>query len=220
MKNIVLIAPPAAGKGTQSKKICETYHVPHISTGDLLREIARQENEMGTMIKKQMELGNLIDDETMVTLLKNRLSESDCKVGYILDGFPRNITQGKLYESMLQDLNKKIDLVIVLDLDYETAKKRITGRIICPRCGHVFNDQLDLLKPQIEGTCDICKASLIKRNDDTEEVFLNRYETYQKETEPLISYYEKEYPVYKIDSSKDADIIFEQIRDVLERDRI
>ena len=215
-----MFAPPAAGKGTQSARICKLYHIPHISTGDLLRDVCREDTDMGRMIKKQMEIGSLIDDEIMIHLLKERLNKTDCQNGYILDGFPRNKMQAQLYEEMLHDLHKKIDLVILLDLDYETAKNRITGRMLCPNCKHVFNFKIDALKPKVEGVCDICQSKLMKRSDDNEKVFDHRYETYQNETEPLIFYYQDKYPFYKVDSTKSVDVVFMQIKQILERNMI
>lgn len=215
VKNIVFIAPPAAGKGTQSKMICNAYHVPHISTGDLLREAVSSGTKTGNYIKLQMTLGNLIDDDTVLVLLKERLSKDDCKNGYVLDGYPRNLEQAKAYEKLLSESGKQVEHVIVLDLDYDIAKMRITGRSSCPRCGHVYNDKIEELKPTKNGICDYCRSKLIRRKDDNEETFKTRYDTYLKETEPLISYYEDKGILSHLDSNRDAYLIFADIKNIL-----
>ncbi|MDD3341351.1 MAG: adenylate kinase [Bacilli bacterium] len=215
MKNIVFIAPPAAGKGTQSKMICAAYNVPHISTGDLLREAVESGTTIGNQIKNQMTLGTLIDDEVVLTLLKERLAKEDCKDGYILDGYPRNVAQAKVYDALLAESGKKVEHVLVLDLDYDTAKMRITGRFTCQRCGHVYNTNIEELKPMKQGVCDYCKSKLIQRKDDNEETFKKRYETYLKETEPLIAYYKEKDIVSHINSKRDAYLIFADIKKIL-----
>lgn len=212
---MVFIAPPAAGKGTQSKMICEAYGVPHISVGDICREAASTSDTMGNYIKLQMRLGKLIDDEMMLDLLKERLRKNDCQNGYVLDGFPRNLSQAQAYDALLEETGKKVEKVILLDLDYDTAHKRITGRLSCPKCGHVYNDQFESLKPENDKVCDFCKKELIKRKDDNEEAFKVRYETYLEETKPLIEYYENKNIVSKVDSTKDAYLIFAEIKKLL-----
>lgn len=139
MKNIIFIAPPAAGKGTQSKLVSAEYNIPHISTGDLLREEVNSGSDLGVYLKQEMDKGNLISDETITTLLKNRLSKSDCKNGYILDGYPRNVTQAKIYENLLKELNKDLGSVIFLDIDKSLALERTLSRIVCPNCGASYN---------------------------------------------------------------------------------
>ena len=135
MKNIIFIAPPAAGKGTQSKLVNETYNIPHISTGDLLREEISKQTPLGVSIQKDIEKGNLVSDEVITTLLKNRITKPDCKNGYILDGYPRNIEQAQTYQSLIGELNYDKSCVIFLDIDKDLALKRTISRIVCPNCG-------------------------------------------------------------------------------------
>lgn len=207
--NIILIAPPAAGKGTQAAKISKTYKVPHISTGDLLRNTSNEE------IQKLLKEGSLVDDKIITKLLKRRLENEDCTNGYVLDGYPRNINQAKEYEQILKELNKALGIVIILDLDKEIAKQRIIGRVICQNCGNVYNELLKDTMPKEKGLCDNCHKSLIKRTDDNEETFNNRYETYEKETMPLIEYYENKGIAYHVNSGINMITTFNQIKDII-----
>lgn len=191
MKSIIFIAPPAAGKGTQSKLVSEKYNIPHISTGDLLRNVINDDSDLSRQIKALMEKGSLVGDDIILNLLENRLKQDDCMNGYILDGFPRNTNQAVEYENLLEKLNKDLGLVILLDLDKEIAKSRIVGRLSCKKCGSVYNEMIDAMQPKKTGFCDKCDLELSKRSDDNLETFEERYNTYLKETQPLIDYYEK-----------------------------
>ena len=216
MKNIIFIAPPAAGKGTQSKLVAEKYNIPHISTGDLLREEANKDTELGREIKAVMESGALVSDEVITTLLKNRITKEDCKNGYILDGYPRNIAQAKTYNDLLESLNYEKGVVIFFDIDKETALKRTISRIICPNCGSSYNLLIEELKPIKENICNRCHHELKTRNDDTEAVFLNRFETYINSTKDLIDYYKDLGLLHKIEVlDKSASTIFEEVKRVL-----
>lgn len=215
MKNIVFIAPPAAGKGTQSKKICSFYKVPHISIGDLLRDIST-DTEEGKYIAQQMKQGILVKDETIAHLLEERLQKEDCVNGYVLDGFPRNKEQAIIYDKMLSKLGKKVDIALYLEIEYEALKDRIAYRVSCPNCGHVFNTRIDTLKPKKEGLCDHCHHILTKRSDDNEDSFKKRWNTYQTETEPLIDFYKQKNILHPINSMQTADEIFKEILQILE----
>jgi len=216
MKNIIFIAPPAAGKGTQSKLVSEEYNIPHISTGDLLREETTKDTELGREIKEVMESGALVSDEVITTLLKNRITKEDCKNGYILDGYPRNIAQAKTYNELLESLNYDKGVVIFFDIDKETALKRTVSRIICPNCGSSYNLLIEELKPIKENICNRCHHELKTRTDDTEAVFLNRFETYINSTKDLIDYYKDLGLLHKIEVlDKSANTIFEEVKRVL-----
>ena len=203
--NITFIAPPAAGKGTQALKVSQRYDLVHISTGDLLR------NTNDESIKKTIKNGDFVSDEVISKLLKDYLSTLD--KGYVLDGYPRNIAQAKEYEKILKDLNIKMGIIIALDIDKKIALKRIIGRRICPKCGMVFNDMFADTASKEKGICDACHTSLVKREDDTAEVYEKRYQTYLRETAPLLDYF-KEF-VYHVDSSINADYTFKQIEDII-----
>lgn len=216
MKNIIFIAPPAAGKGTQSKLVSEEYNIPHISTGDLLREAATEPTELGRKIKEDMEKGNLVSDEVITTLLKNRITSPDCKNGYILDGYPRTLTQAEIYNKLLEELNYDKGVVIFFDIDKERALKRTLSRIICSSCGSSYNLLVDELKPKKENICDRCGHELNTRADDTEEVFINRFDTYINSTKDLIEYYSKAGLLHRIEVlDKPASEIFEEVKRVI-----
>ena len=216
MKNIIFIAPPAAGKGTQSKLVSEEYNIPHISTGDLLRAEASKDTELGRTIKKDMESGNLVTDDVITTLLKNRITSSDCLKGFILDGYPRNINQAKIYNNLLDELGYDKGVVIFFDIDKERALKRTLSRIICSNCGSSYNLLVDELKPKKDGICDRCGHELNTRSDDTEEVFIHRFDTYINSTKELIDYYENLGLLYRIAVlDKSANEIFEEVKKVL-----
>ena len=216
MRNIIFIAPPAAGKGTQSKLVSEEYNIPHISTGDLLREEIAKETELGKSIKEDMEKGNLVSDEVITTLLKNRITSPDCKNGYILDGYPRNIAQAKTYNDLLKELNYDNSTVIFFDIDKDRALQRTISRIICTNCGSSYNLLVDELKTHKENICDRWHNELKTRKDDTEEVFKNRFDTYINSTKELIDYYNNLNMLHKIEVlDKSANTIFEEVKKVL-----
>lgn len=208
--NIILIAPPAAGKGTQSELICNKYNIKHISTGDLIRAVINSNSEKSIELKKTIEQGKLVSDEFVLDLIKDEIKNGN---SYIFDGFPRNVNQAKLFDELLIKLNKKIDYVIYLDINKEVASKRIFGRLSCSNCGKVYNDQIEESMPKINGICDECNIKLSKRNDDNEETFNKRFDTYMSETKPLLDYYKDR--LYIIDSSLNKYEIFKQIENII-----
>lgn len=215
MKSIILIAPPAAGKGTQAKLISDKYALPHISVGDLIRASLNDDSLASQKLKEQMQNGKLIDDEIIIDLLKMRLKEKDCLNGYILDGFPRNLNQAYIYDKMLVELNKKLGYVIFLDAPKEVIKKRILGRVSCLKCGRVYNTLFDNTKPINDMLCDKCNEILVARDDDNEKTFEKRYETYLLETKPIIQFYEDKGVLVKVDSSISKQYTFEQIEAII-----
>ncbi len=216
MKNIIFIAPPAAGKGTISSMICSKYNIPHISTGDLLRDEIARSTKIGLEIKDSMVKGELISDEIITKLLKKRLLNKDCHKGYILDGYPRNIKQAQLYDTLLKELSYDIGIVIYLDIDKKEAFNRVKSRVVCPRCGLVYNLSSPDLSPVREGLCDSCSSELKVRNDDTEATFITRFDTYIKETYPLVEYYQNKNNLVRINvNGKTADQIFEEVGKVI-----
>ena len=216
MKNIIFIAPPAAGKGTQSKLVSEEYNIPHISTGDLLRDEVAKKTKLGKLIKDDMEKGNLVPDEIITKLLKKRITKKDCKKGYILDGYPRNLNQAKIYNDLLEELNYDKGVVIFFDIEKEIALKRTLSRITCPNCGASYNLLVEDLKPKKDNICDSCNHELQTRTDDTEEVFINRFDTYINSTKDLIEYYNNLGLLHRIKvEEKPVDVIFEEVKKVL-----
>jgi len=220
MKNIIFIAPPAAGKGTQAKLLAEKYNIPHISTGDLLREETAKDTELGLEIKSIMESGALVNDEIITELLRNRLVKNDCDNGYILDGYPRNLEQAIIYENLLKEINKDLGVVIFFDIDKELAMKRTLSRIICSNCGTSYNLIVESLKPKKENICDKCSFDLKVRSDDNEKTFINRFDTYVEKTQSLIDYYKSKnvLEVVSVLENKSALDIFGEIEEIINRD--
>lgn len=215
MKSIIFIAPPAAGKGTQSALMVEKYGIPAISTGDILREKAKENSEEGRNIKQLLAAGQFVSDETIVNILKERLSRPDCANGYILDGFPRNVSQAKIYDQMLEENNKDLGIVILIDIDEETAKKRIIGRQTCPTCGAIYNSLIEESMPKVENTCDNCGSTLTRRADDNEETFSVRFATYVEKTAPLIDYYDKKGILYRVNGGISKEHTFNSVEKIL-----
>ncbi len=207
--NITFISAPAAGKGLLSSMLNEKYGFPHISIGDLLRGVDDEK------IKKQLEKGEFVDNEIIAKLLKERLSKSDCKYGFILDGFPRNMSQISIYEDICEKANEKDNVIIVLDISREIGEKRILGRRICLNCGNVYNDLFVSSKSKVPGICDHCGHKLIQRADDNLETYDARYDTYLKETKPIIDYFEAKGKVYHVDGSLPSDEAFREIEKII-----
>lgn len=215
MKNIILIAPPSAGKGTVSKILSEEYHLPHISTGDLLRNAISNDDEQGNYIRKQINLGNLVSDDIIMNLIEKRINDSDCFDGYILDGFPRNLNQAKNYEEILKKYQKELGIVILLDINKEEAKKRILGRVSCPNCGTVYNLYSVNMRPRVAGICNRCGTELVRREDDNEQTFDIRFSTYINETSPVVNYYNKLGILKKVDSSMPLSDVLNEIERII-----
>ena len=216
MKNIIFIAPPAAGKGTISNMICSKYNIPHISTGDLLRDEIARSTKIGIEIKQSMARGEFVSDELITKLLKKRLSNKDCHKGYILDGYPRNIKQAEIYDSILSELEFDMGTVIFLDIDKDIALGRIKSRMVCPKCGMSYNLSTPELTPVREGICDSCSSLLKVRTDDTEETFIDRFDTYMRETYPLVEYYTNKNNLVRIDTNnKTLEEIFKEVGKVI-----
>lgn len=205
MRNIIFIAPPAAGKGTQSKLLVDKYNYEHLSTGDLLREASSSGTEMGKDIKSIMDSGKLVSDDIIVNLIKEKLTSLDGKP-FILDGFPRNLNQAKALEKII-DNNYE---VIYLDLAEEEALKRVLGRLTCA-CGKSYNSMIEALKPKTDGVCDSCSRPLGKRDDDNHDAYVVRYRSFVDNTKPLIDYYDKKKILHKIDVNRDVNEIFTDV---------
>ena len=196
MKNILFIAPPAGGKGTLSDELVKNYGYVHISTGDLLRDVDKS-SELGIMVNELISKGSLVPDDIVLALLKEKLESLDKNRAFILDGYPRNIDQAYALEDVLKKLGLSLDCAIELDVPYDTLLKRAIGRVSCPKCKATFNTFFK--QPKIEGICDVCGEKLFHRSDDNEETFASRYNTYLENAEPLISFYESQGKLVKLD---------------------
>ena len=185
--NIVLFGPPGSGKGTQAQFIVERFKIPQISTGDMLRAAVKAKTPLGDMAKSIMDAGGLVSDDIVLGLVKERVSQSDCATGFILDGFPRTIPQADALISLLSEIDKKIDFVISLEVDTQELIGRLSGRRTCPACSKGYHIIFD--KPEQEGICDLCRTPLVQRADDSELVVINRLNVYEDQTSSLKSYF-------------------------------
>ena len=217
MKNIILIAAPQAGKGTEAAILKEQYGMPHISTGDLLREARNDGSERAKIIAKHQDEGSFVPFDIVMDVLKERIMKPDCDNGYILDGFPRDIKQADAYQEILKETGRDLGIVIVINIDKEVGVSRVAGRLSCPNCKAIYNinSTLEDLLPKVEGICNKCGSKLVKRDDDNAETYIDRYNTYLEKTAPLIDYYEKYGVVRYVDGNKGKDYTHEQIVKIL-----
>ena len=215
MKNIMFIAPPAAGKGTQAELVVEKYEIPHISTGNILREISKEDSEIGKYVQETLASGKLVKDDITYQLIEERLKKEDCQNGYIIDGFPRNIEQAYEYDKILKRLGYDIGNVILLDIDKKTLEKRITGRRLCEDCGAIYNINDEEKSPKVESVCDNCGGKLYQRSDDNLEAFETRYQMYEEKTQPIIDYYKKKNVLVEIDGNDSVENIFSKIDNII-----
>lgn len=185
-----MLGAPGAGKGTQAAMLSKKLNIPHISTGDLFRNNIRQGTELGKKAKEYIDKGLLVPDELTINLIKDRLSQDDCKDGFILDGFPRTIPQAEYLDKALKDMGQQIDVTLNIHVEDEEIIKRMSGRRVCPKCGASYHIIYNPTKQ--DSVCDICKAEVVQREDDKEETVLKRLKTYHEQTEPLIDYYKKQ----------------------------
>jgi len=211
---IVLLGAPGSGKGTQSQRLVKAYGVPQISTGDLLREARAKGTELGLRAKAAMDAGKLVDDATVLGMIRERLGQPDAAKGFILDGFPRNIAQADALEKMLADIGTPLQAVVLLNLDLKILFKRLTGRRICETCNQVFN--IYTSPPgMLTEKCGDQPHKLIQRPDDKEEVIGNRLEVYEAQTKPLIAHYREDGLLRVVDADADMNTVFKNIQQAL-----
>jgi len=210
---LVLLGAPGAGKGTQAKKLIEKYGIPQISTGDLLRAAVSAGTQLGKEAKSYMDRGELVPDRVVLGMVEERLKRDDCKKGYILDGFPRNVAQAEALDKMLNDLGMSLDAALSVDVPFDDLMKRLTGRRTCKACGQMYNIYFN--PPKKEGVCDKCGGELFQRDDDKEETIKKRLEVYNSQTSPLIDYYSKKGILKSVNGTGSIDEIFANICKVL-----
>ncbi|MDO9124610.1 MAG: adenylate kinase [Deltaproteobacteria bacterium] len=212
--NLILLGPPGAGKGTQAQMIVDRYHLPQISTGDILSAAVKEGTSLGKQAKTFMDRGQLVPDEVVIGIIDERLRASDCKTGFILDGFPRTTPQAEALQAILTKIGKSVDHVINIEVDPEELVRRLTGRRTCNNCGGMFH--ILFHPPKKEGVCDRCGGTLYQREDDGEETIRTRLKEYEKQTTPLIQYYQNKKLLRPIQGVGGQNQIFEQIIRVLD----
>ncbi len=205
MRNIIFIAPPAAGKGTISDVLVKNYNYEHISTGDLLREEIKSGSDLGKELDKIISQGKLVNDEFMINLMENKINSLESNKPFILDGFPRTLEQAKKLDEMLVTNKITNNIVVYLSISLEEALKRVMGRVICPKCKRSYNINNEGLKPKVDNLCDDCKIELEHRSDDNAETFKTRFQSYQENTSPIINYYEDKGLLITIDAMSGLD---------------
>jgi len=213
MMNIIFLGPPGAGKGTQAKLVAERFHIPHISTGDMLREAVTNGSELGKKVKNIMESGELVPDDLMVDIVKERIGRADCKKGFILDGFPRTIVQANALDEVLKGMNKEIEGTVYFKIEEEEVVKRISARRVCSKCGAVYN--LVYSPPKVNGICDKCGAPIYQRDDDKEETVRKRYSVYIEKTVNLLDFYKKQGKLFEVDASKDIEKVKSKVGEIM-----
>lgn len=207
---IVLLGAPGSGKGTQAKKLMDAHGVPQISTGDLLRAAVAAGTPLGQRAKAAMDAGELVADDIVIGMIRERLGEADTANGFILDGFPRSQAQAEELDRMLEDLGKPLEAALLIKVDFGNLVKRLTGRRTCSGCGQMFN--IYFSPPEQEGVCDRCGGTdLAHRADDNEETISNRLKVYQDQTEPLITHYKAQDKLASVDGEGDLDEVFGRI---------
>ena len=213
--NLMLMGLPGAGKGTQAERIVDEYKIPHISTGDIFRAAMKNETPMGLEAKKYINKGELVPDEGTNGIVKERLTQDDTNVGFLLDGFPRNMAQAEALTEMGKELGKELNGVINIHVDPESLMERLTGRYICRNCGATYHKVFNPTK--VEGTCDRCgEHEFYQRDDDKPETVKNRLDVNIKMNTPLLDYYKENGLLHEVDGNQDIDKVFADIKAILD----
>lgn len=215
MMRLVLLGPPGAGKGTQASSIVKKYRIPHISTGDIFRANIKEGTLLGKKAKSYMDKGLLVPDEVVVSIVKDRLTNDDCKEGFLLDGFPRTVNQAEALDGELLLMGIKLDKVVNIEADRNVLIERAIGRRICKECGATYHIKFN--PPKVDGVCDLDNGILFQRDDDIEETVATRIQVYLDQTQPLIEYYQKKGLILDIDGTRLIDDIFISIVEALDK---
>ena len=214
-KNIILMGPPGAGKGTLAKQLKEALNLVHISTGDMFREAIKAQTELGVLAASYINKGDLVPDDVTIGLVKERLSQKDCEAGFLLDGFPRTLAQAEALDEIAKSISRPIEAVINLDCDNDELVRRISGRRVCKDCGAPYH--VITMKPKVEGVCDLCGGPLFQRKDDNEEALKVRLEHYVSETKPLLDFYKKLGLLESFNSLVGKEELFDEVSSYLKK---
>ncbi len=206
---IILLGAPGSGKGTQAQKLVEQFTIPQVSTGDLLREAVAAGTDLGRQAKAAMDAGELVSDDIVLGMIRERLAKPDAGNGFILDGFPRNLAQAQSLDGLLEELGAPLDAAVLMDVDFDVLLKRLTGRRTCAGCGRVYN--VYFFPPAKEGVCDACGGELRQRDDDNEATISQRLKVYEAQTAPLIEFYESRDKLKVVPAEGDIDAVYERL---------
>lgn len=211
----ILLGPPGAGKGTQAAVIKEKFSIAHISTGDILRANVKNGTDLGKKARTYMDSGKLVPDDLIIAMVKDRLQEKDCTLGFLLDGFPRTVSQAEALDELVDVLDVELDAVILLDVPDQVVIERLSGRRMCRSCGSIFHVSFN---PSSKGDiCDKCGGEIYQRDDDREEVIRNRLKVYHDQTAPLIKYYENKGILRTVDASESSDNVLAMIESLVKK---
>jgi adenylate kinase len=208
------MGPPGAGKGTQAELIKAAYPIPHISTGDMFREAVQNGTEMGKEAKKYMDSGQLVPDAVTIGIVEDRLAQSDCEKGFLLDGFPRTTIQAQALDQVVAKRGKTVEVALNISVPDDILLIRMSGRVSCTTCKAVYNTKFN--PPATNGICDKCGGELVQRNDDKEETVMNRLKVYQEQTQPLLDYYKEQGNLKTLDGNRDSLEVFKDVKAILE----
>lgn len=209
---LILMGPPGAGKGTQAERLSKEFLIPHISTGDIFREAIKEETELGKRLKEYLDSGALVPDEITIGIVKERLKNEDCEKGFMLDGFPRTVSQAQALDECMKELKKEIDRVIYISVSEETLVERLTGRRGCKKCGAVYHIRFN--PPQNNSKCDLCGGEIYQRSDDTLETVKNRFNVYLENTRPLIEYYSQKGILEELNGDESVEEVYKNIKKI------
>jgi adenylate kinase len=210
---VVFLGAPGVGKGTQAERIASQYRLAKISTGDLLREAVRNQTKLGLEAKSFMDQGQLVPDSVVIGLVREKLGDSSCANGFVLDGFPRTVPQAEELGKALAAKSAALDLVVNFQVSREDVVRRLSGRRSCPKCQATFH--IDFAKPKVDEVCDRCGDSLVQRNDDRRDAIETRLKVYDEQTAPLVRYYDERRLLSSVDASGSVDVVFEHLAKVL-----
>jgi len=213
LMKIIMLGAPGAGKGTQAKQIADKYSIPHISTGDIFRANLKAGTDLGKKAKEYMDQGLLVPDELTCDLVMDRISQDDCKNGFVLDGFPRTIPQAEALDAALSKIGQKMDYAVDVDVPDENIINRMSGRRACLNCGATYH--IVSIPTKVEGVCDRCGSPVVLRDDDQPETVKKRLEVYHAQTQPLIDYYKKQNILKSVDGTQPMEKVFDAIVEIL-----